>query len=66
MSKISEILVLIGGLNWGLVGITNFFGTEFNLVDWIFIDLINVEFLANLVYVLVGLAALSMLYNMMR
>lgn len=28
---ISFIILLIGGLNWGLVGIFNF-----NLVDWIF------------------------------
>ena len=29
--RICLILVIIGGLNWGLVGIFNF-----NLVDWIF------------------------------
>ncbi len=42
-------LLVIGGLNWGLIGIF-----EFNLVSWIF----QVETLIRAVYVIVGLAAL--------
>jgi uncharacterized protein len=43
-------IVVIGGLNWGLVGFFNF-----NLVAWIFGDM---EVAARITYALVGLAAL--------
>jgi uncharacterized membrane protein YuzA (DUF378 family) len=44
------VLLIIGGLNWGLVG---FF--EFDLVAWLLGPL---TFLSRLVYALVGLAAI--------
>ena len=44
------ILIIIGGLNWGLVGIFNF-----NLVSFIFV---RETILTRIVYILVGLAAL--------
>jgi len=47
---IAFILVIIGGLNWGLVGFLNF-----DLVAWL---LGAGSTLANIVYDLVGLAAL--------
>lgn len=50
---IALILVIIGGLNWGLVGLFNF-----NLVDTIF-SWANI--LARIVYVLVALAAIYMI-----
>jgi uncharacterized membrane protein YuzA (DUF378 family) len=50
---IALILVIVGGLNWGLVGI---FG--FNLVAWIFASIYVV---ARIVYVLVALAAIYMI-----
>jgi uncharacterized protein len=43
------ILVIVGGLNWGLVGIMNF-----DLVSTIFGDMSS---LSRIVYVLVGLSA---------
>jgi hypothetical protein len=46
---IALILVIVGGLNWGLIGIIGF-----NLVDSIF----GISLIANIVYVLVGLSAL--------
>lgn len=49
---IALILVIVGGLNWGLVGI---FG--FDLVAWIFG---SVYFIARIVYILVALAAVYM------
>ena len=51
---IALILVIIGGLNWGLVGL---FGLD--LVDLI---LGGVPVLAKIVYILVGLSALYMIY----
>jgi hypothetical protein len=51
---IALILIIIGGLNWGLVGIFNF-----NLVDAIFgIGSI----VSMIIYVLVGIAALYTIY----
>jgi len=49
LGSIALILVIIGGLNWGLVG---FFG--FDLVSALF----GQTLLANIVYDLVGLSAL--------
>jgi uncharacterized membrane protein YuzA (DUF378 family) len=46
---IALVLVIIGGLNWGLVGFLNF-----NLVAAIFGDSI----LAKIIYIIIGLASL--------
>lgn len=51
---IALVLVIIGGLNWGLVGLFNL-----DLVD---VVLGTIPVLANIVYVLVGLAALYLIY----
>ncbi|HAB99256.1 MAG TPA: DUF378 domain-containing protein [Parachlamydiales bacterium] len=47
---IAKILLIIGGLNWGLIGLF-----QFNLVNVIFG---NMEAVARIIYVLVGLEAL--------
>jgi len=57
---VSWILVIIGALNWGLVGIGGFFGSDFNVVGLI---LGGVSWLENLVYLLVGLAGLMLLFG---
>lgn len=54
VSWIAMILVIIGGLNWGLVG---FF--KYDLVAAIFGDM---SALTRVIYALVGLAALYMLF----
>ena len=51
---ITLVLVIIGGLNWGLIGLFNL-----NLVSLIFG---SVSWLMNLIYILVGLSALYMIY----
>lgn len=51
---IALVLVIVGGLNWGLVGALNF-----NLVEFLFGTL---PYVGNIVYVLVGIAALYMIY----
>lgn len=53
------ILVIVGGLNWGLVGIGEFMDTNLNLVDLIFGSMASLE---NAVYVVVGLASLYVIY----
>lgn len=49
LELIALVLVVVGGLNWGLVGLFNF-----NLVDTVFGA---ASTLAKIVYVLVGLSA---------
>jgi uncharacterized membrane protein YuzA (DUF378 family) len=48
------ILAMVGALNWGLVGLGGFMGSDWNLVHMI---LGSVPALENVVYVLVGLSA---------
>lgn len=56
VGKVATVLVVVGGLNWGLVGAFNY-----NLVDSLF----GVEsLLARVVYVAVGLAAVVVLANL--
>ncbi len=50
VNTLAKILLIIGGLNWGLIGLF-----QFNLVNVIFG---NMEAIARIIYVLVGLAAL--------
>jgi len=52
------VLVIIGGLNWGLVGAFNW-----NLVSAIFGA---VSWLESLIYILVGLSAIYMIFSMKK
>lgn len=53
---IAFLLVIIGGINWGLIGIL-----DFNLVDWL-IGGFSQE-LVNLIYVFVGVSAIYSLFR---
>ena len=55
---LSVILLAIGGLNWGLVGLFNF-----NLVSTLFGDM---SIWSRIVYVLVGISAISTLITIPR
>ncbi len=56
MDWVTFVLVIIGGINWGLVG-----ALDFNLVDTIF----GVgSAIATIIYVLVGLSAIYWLFMM--
>jgi len=57
---ISFILVAIGGLNWGLVGLGEWFGHNWNVVNHLLGAWPMVE---GLVYVLVGLATLVLIFS---
>jgi uncharacterized protein len=55
---IALILVIVGAINWGLVGIMNF-----NLVDALLgVDVLGTAWVAKIVYILVGIAGLWMIY----
>lgn len=51
--KTAWVLVIIGALNWGLVGLFNFNLVETILGQW--------EIVERIIYVLVGLSAVAML-----
>lgn len=51
---VAWVLVVVGAVNWGLVG-----AADFNLVETLFGDSV----LATVVYVLVGVAGLYMVYD---
>lgn len=50
---VAFLLVIVGGVNWGLIGVAGF-----DLVAWVFVDLLAMETLARIIYILVGLAAI--------
>ncbi len=52
---VTGILVLVGALNWGLVGLGNFLNTNLNLVNLLLGTWPTVEWI---VYLLVGVSAL--------
>ena len=56
LKKIAGILVIIGGLNWGLVGIDE----GWNVVELITFGL---GWLESTVYILVGLSALLLIFG---
>jgi hypothetical protein len=52
---ICKILLIIGGLNWGLVGVGMLMGSNWNVVNMIFGSMPTLE---AIIYILVGLAAI--------
>ena len=55
------ILLVVGGLNWGLVGLGMLLGSNLNVVNLLLGNWPTVE---AVVYILVGLAALKKLIGM--
>ena len=58
--KACKVLMLIGGLNWGLVGVGMLMGSDLNVVHLV---VGSVPTLEAVVYVLVGLAAVMKLFS---
>lgn len=65
VDTVAKWLVVIGGLNWGLVGLGGFVGSDLNVIGMILGGLAG-GVLANLVYLLVGLSALYALWGMFK
>lgn len=57
LNQISRVLVTVGGLNWGLVGLGSFMGSDWNVIHMLLGSLGPVE---AIVYVLVGVSAVMM------
>lgn len=64
--KIAKILLIVGGLNWGLVGVTNALGTHLDLVEYIGYNLLNAPVVSHVLYIIVGIATLIVLISMMN
>lgn len=62
---IAFILVIVGGLNWGLVGLAGLVsaGSNWNVVNLILGSMALIE---NIVYLLVGLSALILVFSHKR
>ena len=58
--KICKVLVMVGGLNWGLVGIGMLMGSNFNVVYMILGSWPMAE---AIVYILVGVAVVMKLFG---
>jgi uncharacterized membrane protein YuzA (DUF378 family) len=59
VSQIARWLLIVGGLNWGLVGLGMLFGnSSWNVVNML---LGSIPMLEAVVYVLVGVAAVMMI-----
>lgn len=58
LQKIVYVLVIVGGINWGLYGIS-----RLNLVELFFG---TIPMVANIIYVLIGLAALYSLLLLLK
>lgn len=63
LAKIAWILVVVGALNWGVVGVGNLLGhyMSWNLVTWLVASWSKIG--AAVVYVLVGLSALVSIFG---
>ena len=58
--KVACLLVIIGGINWGLIGVGGFLGQDLNVVNMVLGSWPTVEWI---VYVLVGLSAVYKAVN---
>ena len=64
--KIAKALLVVGGLNWGLVGITSILGNRFDLVEYIGYVLLNAPVVSDVIYIIVGIATLIVLVSMLN
>jgi uncharacterized membrane protein YuzA (DUF378 family) len=62
LAMITKVLVVVGGVNWGLVGLGMLLGSMSN---WNVVNMIvgSVPVLEGVVYVLVGVSALMMIFG---
>ncbi len=58
--SVAFVLVIIGALNWGLVGLGGFLGRDLNVVSMLLSAWPVVEWI---VYILVGISAIAMIFH---
>ncbi|MEI8269911.1 MAG: DUF378 domain-containing protein [bacterium] len=62
-SMIAKILVIVGGVNWGLVGVGMLLGKDINAFNVVHMILKSVSVLEGIVYLLVGISAIMMIFG---
>lgn len=60
IALVTKILVIVGAINWGLVGVGGFFGGDWNLVKMLLGSWPAVEWI---VYILVGVAGVMSIWG---
>lgn len=60
---VAFVLAMVGALNWGLVGLGGFMGSNLNVVNLILGSMPTIEWI---VYVLVGLSAVYLIVSHKR
>lgn len=61
IQKTALVFTIIGAIVWLLIGLF-----DFNLVSYLFIDLLGIEILARIIYIIVGICGLiniGLLFN---
>jgi uncharacterized membrane protein YuzA (DUF378 family) len=58
--SLANILLIIGGINWGLIGLGMFLNIDLNLVNIVFGSLPAIE---AIVYILVGISAIVKMFD---
>jgi uncharacterized membrane protein YuzA (DUF378 family) len=58
--KTVKWLLIIGGINWGLVGVGMLMGSDWNILHMIFVSAPVVE---GIIYILVGIAAIMKIFG---
>ena len=67
INLVAKILVVIGALNWGLIGVSNLLGGRYlNVVEYIFIELLNQTVIVDTIYTLVGIGAIITIISMVK
>lgn len=60
LHSLAFILVIVGGLNWGLIGLGGFMNADWNVVHMLLGSWPAVEWI---VYILVGLSAVTLMLD---
>lgn len=60
MSMVVKVLVIVGGVNWGLVGLGMLLGSDLNIVHMVLGSMPTLE---AVVYLLVGIAAVMKIFG---
>lgn len=53
LQKTALVFTIIGAVVWGLIGLF-----DFNLVDYIFVEMLGIDFLAKIIYIIVGVCGI--------
>ncbi|MFH1178650.1 MAG: DUF378 domain-containing protein [bacterium] len=60
LHKIAFVLVVVGGLNWGLIALGNYTGNNWNVVNLVLGSMPSIK---DLVYLLIGVSTLMLVFN---